>query len=1253
MLMNHLLYGNLPNSKNNSGFTAIRTENFTDRWPVSESKSVRVPSESPVEGKLREADGSVTLNSTYEIHAIGYGIYTLIHSCEFKPTEQARPLGYMDAVYPAEGERFSLPGLLEFREPNFKSTRDWIGFAGDPYVSLPAEEWECGNPEKEITRPSAIPYTEDNNRNYALLARFWASCSSRMFKGTTETFTVCLTDSRQLSTVNQNAREFLLNAILPYLPEGVGKIVSMTSGVTIDSVGGDAFHNSGMCVVLPPSSRGGHMEHAPDFDFRPGKDDIYETTLETAMIGEMLAGNPPKYRKKAYEAWLEREKFVNGEADCTFMADYDICLFLYMLECMEKGMFRMDAERLPAFWTAICESFEGCGHLDFERTTEVLYDAEKRLADMILNAPAALAAITPEIMNFLWRKALIAKPDLAEKLYEILGRCASSTSFPKIMTEVGVEEDPEKKIRTASIVRAVFANLDTGKPIDPQMITQLMDRESQTVLNRVPEIEQALTDGLNGLNEKSDENYLVTLPLTVLLPGGDRSTLKALSCLIRHAENDHSASTELPVPEIVTAIKTSVEKYGTSNPELIPEITRWLAVSLPAQLQEEDSPANQNQKSPASGLDGLLQIADTVLTEKNQVLIQMLKTAGTDSVLLEPGQLCRMADHLLNERAADAPEVANQLNEYENQVREIALHYDRKMQISRLHGCRELLARLNVDLSGTLTEVMDSYTADAEMLNPEQSRMIIELWRERCDRESKETVRGSFKKYLNEVTTNSDDPLFYLKNPQEIDSIGPILQETGVDLSDTVCTILANAKGQGYFPDAAEIMQFWKAIIPKCNRMDLSKVSRAFMDYAQAVYNSDLEEHKPFQLWMWSVCDMSREYEIKLFADSFEMEQQELALRYICDLYADVDWCPDEETLRRMKEKFESSDNQIREKEEAILNNYDKALQGDRYQDAAGQLKELFGSLKKVSARVPNVQELYLTWLQEGFRNQIGKADNYDDCVEDVKRKLTNNGLDVSRFFSTETEDGVKQILRERYDSELTSVDLYRPETRTEDRFYRWRSEALKESFKGKYEWFIGECRTLHEFDRVQGVAKVMGVESECVSTAKGKAVSVAFRAGNSATANMNYPQSVNVINDYVRQLQNNASETKLVQYIVNEQMKVNADSFGKPSYQQIAQAIIRNIRVDQTGTSVNWHEFFLSLGLVKENEKISFDSADGKALRTGIYAVYRYTRQELAYICTDLKSSLLSDSRYASFAKAMVKAESEKKYKGPKLFKD
>lgn len=1022
MIALHRLVGNLVGRGHgepllSAGFPAYQ------HAPLTRFTKYRLPSVGAVSPAAAETldNGFLSLFKVFEIHALSFGQFAVFSSTIFKPSENLRPFNYTDMVMFADDDGRVLPAVpLETAVAfdGFITPTDFVQIAPQS-THYPATQW---TPATYAPAAGAAVIPEPMRR--ALLARYWASASSRAFHGTARTFTVCLSDEERPRLVIDGARAFLMQSVLGALPPAVSQIASLSACVPQNGISG-VFSDAAMVVVCPntvdPKSKA-LIPSKPNFDLRTGAFEALNP-IEDAFMASLLNHERLALLDDIY-ARYGRLTGCASERDCSILADYDIALMLYMIEHRLT-----DASMLVKAWRQLYLDLAN-HHLTDEQVGALLAGVEEMILKDFRADPAkralALQSCDQEAFAFLWRRAMRVAPEMLPMLCETVTACPDA--FAMTIAQLSAEKPAgEDDARAATLLSAVFADHDA--PLNAAQVAAMMAQPFADTLAACPATRAALTDCVSRSNGKYPDNLLVTLPVTVALGGSSNALNEALERLLLHAP----ALPELPLCENLSA------SYAACADDRSRELL--------CQYVEACVPACGND------LSALVNMICAIGADASEVMVAIFRTAADHHILYDARQSLTLFERLLPLCGRPADVCAAYMT-YESAVTE-AVHEPTDARLARLAALHDALRAIGMDATGAATAMLSAFADAGQLLTREQSDQfagrLLDLCRDQAG------VGEAFRRYLSAVTRKRADEI--LVHPETVLGMTGMIRATGTDMTETLCGLLNTAAQAKQILTPEQLALLMEQLLPLCR--DGANVSGSFFAYVDFAAQAMLEGGTDSFNWFEQIAGRVPPPAGGAHAAQFRNELALHAFSWRCKLGVKSGAIPDEHTFSALLSFSRDRGSGFARVENEVAGMYDALFTRHGNQQALlEQFEQLFSgsvSTKGHSATERAYQEIYAKRLIEGWRGEP-----YFTVIAGVRRELDSVSMSEEALLTPEVEKAAEHKLAADFSRFSSAGDYQREWAANQAQRHtpfgsRWQS-ALSRSYQDQFESLFLAC---------------------------------------------------------------------------------------------------------------------------------------------------------------------------------------------------
>ena len=697
-----------------------------------------VASDLPAQAVRISEDGIYQiLLSTFEIHATHFGQFALISTNEFRAAHtQNRPWYYMNTVAMTDEAGNPLPYL---------PVEDLLTFSG----FIPPAQFatlNAGSRRLDCTlwQPAPAPerkafFAPGTAAHRALLGKYWAAASSRLFGGNAQTISVCLGNHTQCLPLIEDAKALLLCDILKYLPPAVSNIASMTAG-TVESTTHNVFKDSALVVVFPT----GAAENPPTFDLRRQNGYPALSPIEDQFIESLLNNGHSSFMRD-----IISRNGSSDESQLSFAADYDFALLLYQLErSIDHAQSVLSPAVCMTAWKQLNTYLIQRHGFTLEQVNKVLAGVERRLLPFVLSSREAISSVDQYMLPALWEKALTVKDEsLSQQFSALISLSPAAGFFPKMIESFPSPGEIQVN-RIANLIKQIRDNHYANNPITDETAAQLNSDGLLTIARKYLPIREALSSLLEHINKRYRDHALTILPLSCQLLNG-KSALQDVVLLLK---NNHVS--QLPEKLHIDLISAAYSRFA--DQDICKAFCSYFADCLPKQL---------------NCLDKLSDMMLAIMPDHvDNALIAVLNAAAADQskILLNAEQTNLLLGNLLP-RCSDPVRVGQAYVNYE-QNRSSSAHEPPRDRMERLCACINVFKPEQIDMTQTVCSILKSVATSDPCLQKSQLDRFFARLLPYC--RNRRDIRKQFFDYIDksvhECHLKGDDCFRWLCDMQEL-----------------------------------------------------------------------------------------------------------------------------------------------------------------------------------------------------------------------------------------------------------------------------------------------------------------------------------------------------------------------------------------------------------------------------------------------------------------------------------------------------
>ncbi|MBR5287664.1 MAG: hypothetical protein IKU34_03610 [Clostridia bacterium] len=1188
MIVQHRLIGNIPGRGHGD---PLLSPAFPLDSALTTTTAYRAPDAGyiPAQAGRLSDDGKYHVHlTTFEIQSTHFGRPVLISANVFRPANTTvRPMIYMNTVAMTQENGAPISGLSPETLLSFDRFITPAHFAklNAMSSSLSADTWIPVLPP--MRKPFFAPHTAAHR---ALLGRYWAAASARLFGGNAQVFSICLGPQTTCEAIIENAKSLLLCDILPYLPAAVNGIASMSACV-LESAVRTLFKDSALAVVFPTDAA---EPLQPTFDLRRRDGFPTLSTLEDSFISAVLDGSCA-----FMNGVLARHTALPGcddPANASFAADYDIALMLYQLErTLLHGEALIPEEKLITAWKMLNSLLINRHHLTDGQVNHLLADVEQTLFSKLNTMQTALSAIAQDDLPALWHKALSVNENLFPEIAGVIAASPTAPSFLK-MLESAPDLDADRTNRVASMITRICETYYTRKSFGDEQIAQLTSDPMLAKLNAMPEIRAALSEGLRRSNGVFSDNLLQTLPLTCLLLDGKQALLDAVALL--HARY----LSALPSAQEIGNLASAYKHYA--DEQVAHAFCAYFCDCLPIQITH---------------IQPLCAMISSILPETDGVIAQLLDSARNNGILLDAAQTCTLFMQLLPK--CTAPKLlADVYAGYEQSMTAAAGESaaDRLMRLSR---CAAVLNNIAFDAAPAVADILVSSGADAMIFTKAQGEAFAnDLW-PICH--ARNLVFDAFRDYLSAITAN--DQSRYFTDVALLDGVPLFAEQIRESFTGIVYNILAEVTKTHLCAPVAQIDEFFGTLLPLCT--ERSAIQHQLIRYVDASAKS--AEGNAVDLFPW----LRNMYELaKMHGLLPRLSPHELALisvRYLCSRCGRHNRPLSENEFAWMTDFAAQEPAAFSEVSKDVLSLYDGLLAASAGGQTEAQAIRLLASSSS-TASYPSLCELDKRMVCNVFVGALAES-GYDAAFSAAARDMERCAMTEEELLAR-TQKEAREALNRQFAAFRKISDFekaLRSSTAPRDLLY---NAVLKEHFVKLRDSHAGKHLSLEQMDRLNSVSNLFGIgTSDLPQTIRRISEIISQPVYDGST----FAQCMDI-------LRKNQIDPPAISKELYSLLK---DSLPYLSFPQNVHAAMLCC-LSANAKNVKWKSVFAMLGMTVPEKMPKPFSAQGQSWLAFIHALMRaldlleaypgcsYGRQLIDYLC---------NAEFAEFTQSLVSSKPQR----------
>ena len=1148
MIVQHRLIGNIPGRGHGDPL-------LSSAFPLDSALTTTTVYRAPDPGYIPAQAGRLTEDGKYNVHLTTFEIQSphfgkpvLISANIFRPANaNTRPMMYMNTVAMTDETGAQTCSLTPMELLSFDRFITPAHFASLNAMSkaLDADRWNPAVfPER---KPFFAPKTAAHR---ALLGYYWSSASARLFGGNTPVFSICLGKDIACQTIIENAKSLLLCDILPYLPDAVRNIASMSACVLESSVR-TMFKDSAMAVIFPTDPADPKQ---PTFDLC--KPNGYPTLppLEDRFMTDTMNGSCT-FMQDAASRYMALTGGIDT-AQISFTADFDLALMMYQLErTLLAGESLIAPGSLIAAWKQLNAMLISRHRLTLEQANHVLAGVEKKLFAAVLQSKTALDVIQSGDMPALWQKALTVEESPFSVISSVIAACPGAVEFPKMLESL-LNDDAECERRSAQLIRKIGTGHCALKPFTSELVAQLTAAPMAERLSKHPSVREALADGLRRNNDGFPENLLTTLPLSCALLDGKQALCDAVALLRR------SHVKTLPSPAHMENLTAACASF--MNQEAGSGLCAYFAECLPGQMPD---------------LSALCAMMVSLLPDPGEAILAVLDSADQNSILFDAAQTCALFDRPL--AACRQPgRIGSAYAAYESNL-SARTGEPFGTRLMRLCQCANVLRAAGFDATHAAEDIITGFSLENRLFAPEQSEAFVRRLLPLCRNQSK--IADAFQTYIVAVTQN--DPLFYFNNIDALNSLAPFIAVNRTDMTGTVCGILKAIAVSHPFAHAAQLDVFFGRLLAQC--ADPGSVRAHFYAYFSASVEHALAQPGDYFPWLFDIQALAAKHGL-IAGQHAETFARQIA-QYICENCRAHNRAPSDAAFAWLIDFALKMPLVFTDESKRIFALYDALLPTSAGPQAAQQAAQLIPHIASTTA-YPSVCALDQHNTSAAFCAALAKS-GYDGAFPAVQSSMNRCALSEEELLGRTQREAREALMRQF--SGFRKLSDYEQAFRRipaapRDHFF---NDILREAFSAmKAERMRGQL-TLEQMDKLNAAAKLLGCDTNSLPQTIRQLADTVCRPGYDGRAFAECMQRIG------RERIEPEKITAELTGLIKERMS------GLSWPQNVHAALLCSLSAN--GKQANWKKVFSLLGM-NLPEKLQPYSAQGQAWLAAIHAVCR-----------------------------------------------